>query len=96
MTEMIFNGMFNNLTVPQCVALISCFVCDEKSNEMQTIGEELSGPLRQMQVSECMYVPQCVALISCIVCDEMSNEMQTIGEELPGPCDKSRSVNACT
>jgi superfamily II RNA helicase len=56
MTEMIFNGMFNNLTVPQCVALISCFVCDEKSNEMQTIGEELSGPLRQMQVSECMYI----------------------------------------
>jgi ATP-dependent RNA helicase DOB1 len=52
MTEMIFNGMFNNLTVPQCVALISCFVCDEKNNEMQTIGEELSGPLRQMQVSE--------------------------------------------
>jgi len=56
MTEMIFNGMFNNLTVPQCVALISCFVCDEKSNEMQTIGEELSGPLRQMQVSECFYI----------------------------------------
>ena len=56
MTEMIFNGMFNNLTVPQCVALISCFVCDEKSNEMQTIGEELSGPLRQMQVSECVYI----------------------------------------
>jgi superfamily II RNA helicase len=56
MTEMIFNGMFNNLTVPQCVALISCFVCDEKSNEMQTIGEELSGPLRQMQVSKCLYV----------------------------------------
>jgi Superfamily II RNA helicase len=56
MTEMIFNGMFNNLTVPQCVALISCFVCDEKSNEMQTIGEELSGPLRQMQVSECLHI----------------------------------------
>ena len=56
MTEMIFNGMFNNLTVPQCVALISCFVCDEKSNEMQTIGEELSGPLRQMQVSECLLI----------------------------------------
>jgi ATP-dependent RNA helicase DOB1 len=51
MTEMIFNGMFNNLTVAQCVALISCFVCDEKSNEMPKMGEELSGPLRQMQVS---------------------------------------------
>ena len=56
MTEMIFNGMFNNLTVPQCVALISCFVCDEKSNDMLTIGEELSGPLRQMQVSDCLYI----------------------------------------
>lgn len=54
MTEMIFNGMFNNLTVPQCVALLSCFVCDEKSNESQKVGEELSGPLRQMQVSECL------------------------------------------
>lgn len=54
MTEMIFNGMFNNLTVPQCVALLSCFVCDEKSNESQKTGEELSGPLRQMQVSECL------------------------------------------
>ena len=51
MTEMIFNGMFNNLTTPQCVALLSCFVFDEKSNEMPKMGEELSGPLRQMQVS---------------------------------------------
>ncbi|XP_029157020.1 exosome RNA helicase MTR4 [Nylanderia fulva] len=49
MTEMIFNGLFNALSVPQMVALISCFVCDEKSNEMPKSTEELSGPLRQMQ-----------------------------------------------
>nr|XP_012141644.1 PREDICTED: superkiller viralicidic activity 2-like 2 isoform X2 [Megachile rotundata] len=49
MTEMIFNGLFNSLNVPQMVALISCFVCDDKSNEMPKITEELSGPLRQMQ-----------------------------------------------
>ncbi|XP_015585297.1 exosome RNA helicase MTR4 [Cephus cinctus] len=49
MTEMIFNGLFNALSVPQMVALISCFVCDEKSNEMPRSTEELSGPLRQMQ-----------------------------------------------
>lgn len=49
MTEMIFNGLFNALNVPQMVALISCFVCDEKSNEMPKSTEELSGPLRQMQ-----------------------------------------------
>ncbi|XP_076280120.1 exosome RNA helicase Mtr4 [Lasioglossum baleicum] len=49
MTEMIFNGLFNSLSVPQMIALISCFVCDEKSNEMPKSTEELSGPLRQMQ-----------------------------------------------
>ncbi|XP_066592438.1 exosome RNA helicase MTR4 [Prorops nasuta] len=49
MTEMIFNGLFNPLSVPQMVALISCFVCDEKSNEMPKSTEELGGPLRQMQ-----------------------------------------------
>lgn len=49
MTEMIFNGLFNSLSVPQMVALISCFVCDDKSNEMPKCTEELSGPLRQMQ-----------------------------------------------
>ncbi|XP_033354866.1 exosome RNA helicase MTR4 [Bombus vosnesenskii] len=49
MTEMIFNGLFNSLSVPQMVALISCFVCDDKSNEMPKCTEELGGPLRQMQ-----------------------------------------------
>lgn len=52
MTEMVFNGLFNDLTVPQIVALLSCFVCDEKSQEMPKRTEELRGPLRQMQVIE--------------------------------------------
>ncbi|XP_077296367.1 exosome RNA helicase Mtr4 [Arctopsyche grandis] len=49
MTEMIFNGMFNTLSVEQSVSLLSCFVCDEKSSEVPKSTEELSGPLRQMQ-----------------------------------------------
>ncbi|XP_008546957.1 exosome RNA helicase MTR4 [Microplitis demolitor] len=49
LTEMIFNGLFNALNVPQMTALLSCFVCDEKSNEMPKSTNELSGPLRQMQ-----------------------------------------------
>lgn len=49
MTEMIFNGLFNALTVPQMTALISCFVCDDKSSETPKSIDELSGPLRQMQ-----------------------------------------------
>lgn len=30
LTELIFNGVFNTLTPEQCVALLSCFVFDEK------------------------------------------------------------------
>uniref|UniRef100_A0AAG5DBN2 RNA helicase n=1 Tax=Anopheles atroparvus TaxID=41427 RepID=A0AAG5DBN2_ANOAO len=48
-TEMIFNGTFTELTPAQSCALLSCFVCDEKSSEMPAATEELSGPLRQMQ-----------------------------------------------
>lgn len=33
----------------QTCALLSTFVCDEKSSEMPKLGDELSGPLRQMQ-----------------------------------------------
>ncbi|XP_016962186.1 exosome RNA helicase MTR4 [Drosophila biarmipes] len=49
MTEMIFNGVFNDLTAPQAVSLLSCFVCDEKSSESPKSATELSGPLRSMQ-----------------------------------------------
>ncbi|XP_067622006.1 exosome RNA helicase MTR4 [Eurosta solidaginis] len=48
-TEMIFNGIFNDITTAQSVALLSCFVCDEKSSETPKATEELSGPLRSMQ-----------------------------------------------
>ncbi|KAI5709981.1 hypothetical protein M8J75_004711 [Diaphorina citri] len=49
MTELIFNGVFNDLTVAQCCALLSCFVCDEKSNETPAQVQIMAGPLRKMQ-----------------------------------------------
>ncbi|ORX78294.1 antiviral helicase [Basidiobolus meristosporus CBS 931.73] len=49
LTEMIFNGVFNDLTVEQSVALLSCFVFQEKSEQAPKLGEELAGPLRMMQ-----------------------------------------------
>ncbi|XP_030377687.1 exosome RNA helicase MTR4 [Scaptodrosophila lebanonensis] len=49
MTEMIFNGVFNDLSPPKAVALLSCFVCDEKSSDAPKCATELSGPLRSMQ-----------------------------------------------
>ncbi|KAL3268299.1 hypothetical protein HHI36_007417 [Cryptolaemus montrouzieri] len=48
-TEMIFNGVFGPLTPAQACSLLSCFVCDEKSNENPKLSDELSGPLRLMQ-----------------------------------------------
>ena len=47
---MIFNGMFNDLSVSQSVALMSCFTFDEKSNDAPKLQDQLSGALRQMQV----------------------------------------------
>ena len=49
LTEMVFNGLFNDMSPSQSAAILSCFVCDEKSNEMPKLTQELSGPLRQMQ-----------------------------------------------
>ncbi|SGZ02266.1 BQ5605_C033g11199 [Microbotryum silenes-dioicae] len=49
LTEMVFNGVFNELTPQQTAALLSCFVFDEKSEQTSKLKEELSGPLRVMQ-----------------------------------------------
>ncbi|KAL1920074.1 uncharacterized protein VTP21DRAFT_1220 [Calcarisporiella thermophila] len=49
LTELIFNGVFNDLTVDQCVALLSCFCFQEKSEKIPKLREELAAPLRTMQ-----------------------------------------------
>lgn len=48
-TEMLFNGMFNDLNVYQINALLSCFVFEEKAERTEKLTEELAKPLRQMQ-----------------------------------------------
>ncbi|KAI8064529.1 rRNA-processing arch domain-containing protein [Gongronella butleri] len=49
LTEMIFQGVFNDLTPDQAAALLSCFVFDEKTKEDATLPEELEAPVRVMQ-----------------------------------------------
>ena len=49
LTEMIFNGVFNDLSPEQSAALLSCFVFGEKSDEVPKLKDELAGPLRVMQ-----------------------------------------------
>lgn len=48
-TELLFNGVFNELSVSQACALLSCFVFQEKANEMPKLPTELSEPLRRLQ-----------------------------------------------
>lgn len=49
LTEMIFNGVFNDLNVNQVVSLVTCFVFDEKSKDPPAPSEEMATPLRAMQ-----------------------------------------------
>ncbi|XP_043919863.1 exosome RNA helicase MTR4 [Protopterus annectens] len=49
LTEMVFNGLFNDMTAEQATALLSCLVFQENSNEMPKLTEQLASPLRQMQ-----------------------------------------------
>ncbi|XP_068429477.1 exosome RNA helicase MTR4 isoform X1 [Clinocottus analis] len=49
LTEMVFTGLFNELTVEQATALLSCFVFQENASEMPKLTEQLAAPLRQMQ-----------------------------------------------
>lgn len=48
-TELLFSGFFSDLDPAQIVALVSCLVCEEKSEDKVNLKEELAAPLRQMQ-----------------------------------------------
>ena len=49
LTEMLFNGVFNDLDIHQINGLLSCFVFDEKIDAMPKLTNELQQPLRIMQ-----------------------------------------------
>ncbi|KAI1984260.1 ATP-dependent RNA helicase mtr4 [Ophidiomyces ophidiicola] len=50
LSELLFNGFFNNLTPEQCAAVLSVFVFEERSKETPAItNEDLAKPLRDIQ-----------------------------------------------
>jgi len=49
LTELIFQGLFNDLEVDYTVALLSCFAFEEKSDSALKLKEELYAPLRALQ-----------------------------------------------
>nr|XP_029121629.1 DExH-box ATP-dependent RNA helicase DExH10 isoform X2 [Elaeis guineensis] len=50
-TELMFNGTFNDLDHHQVAALASCFIPCDKSNEQIHLRNELAKPLQQLQDS---------------------------------------------
>nr|CAB3489307.1 unnamed protein product [Digitaria exilis] len=48
-TELMFNGTFNDLDHHQVASLASCFVPCDKSSEQIRLRNELSGPMMQLQ-----------------------------------------------
>lgn len=48
LTELIFNGLFTEMTVEQIVALLSCFCQPERVKEEIRVREELAGPYKAM------------------------------------------------
>jgi ATP-dependent RNA helicase DOB1 len=49
LTELLFNGVFNDLNVEQCVALLSCAVCDDRNDKAGKPREELTTPLKVLR-----------------------------------------------
>jgi len=49
LSEMLFNGAFNDLSSEQLAAILSCFVFDEKSKQEAKLPEELAKPFRELQ-----------------------------------------------
>lgn len=49
LTELVFNGTFNDLAPEQCAAILSCFVFTERSEHPVRLKEDLAAPLRVLQ-----------------------------------------------
>jgi ATP-dependent RNA helicase DOB1 len=50
LSELLFNGFFNNLTPEQCAAVLSCFVFEEKTKDTPPLRkDELLKPLKEIQ-----------------------------------------------
>lgn len=48
LSELLFDGFFNDLTPEACAAILSCFVFEEKA-EAPALKEELAKPYRELQ-----------------------------------------------
>ncbi|KAK3017880.1 hypothetical protein RJ639_004684 [Escallonia herrerae] len=78
-TELMFNGTFNDLDHHQTAALASCFVPGDKSSEQIHLRQELAKPLQQLQNS---------ARTIADVCDIIAHIVLTFANPLCGSSRK--------
>ncbi|KAF1991049.1 ATP-dependent RNA helicase DOB1 [Aulographum hederae CBS 113979] len=48
-SELLFNGFFNELSPEHCAAALSCFIFEEKTTSKQELKEDLAKPHREIQ-----------------------------------------------
>ena len=63
--ELIFNGVFSDLSVEHTVALLSCLVHTDKGNDGVKIRDDLSGPFKQLQEAARRVAKVWLHAISC-------------------------------
>ncbi len=49
LTEMLFNGVFQDLSVPQTAALLACMIHEEKDEEDVRVRDDMQPAVRQLQ-----------------------------------------------
>ncbi|KAF1970555.1 antiviral helicase [Bimuria novae-zelandiae CBS 107.79] len=49
LSELLFDGFFNELTPEQCAACLSCFIFEEKSKEAPSLRDELMTPFHKIR-----------------------------------------------
>ncbi|KXT18301.1 hypothetical protein AC579_2915 [Pseudocercospora musae] len=50
-SELLFNGFFNDLSPEQCAAVLSCFIFEEKSDDAPQLKEQLGKAYREVQAA---------------------------------------------
>ena len=79
MTKHLFNGVLNDLTYQQCCALVSCSLFQENAgSEMPKLTEELSEPLRIMQVTQPSLIHSPCWFTKSLISICLSNNIQIV------------------
>lgn len=92
LTELLFSGVFNELSPAQCAALISCFAFQENVKEVPELPANLAGPFRTLTVCiSSNYVPSRDSLLASAFLMLFNAHLLTVLTGDSSPCRSSQS-----